>query len=253
MGSAAFLIEEFIACQHSAAYRRISEVVEERFARSFAGTGFSGSILEDEKEGTFDDDLMMGVHSVSPGTLKPWEKAAAAASIEEALAMLHWRPDETSARLIRNGLRIGEGQTDKLKHIEEQLVRIERKLGNRSAGQCTELRTAVSISRIDPGTALSKARRILEGIITQIYRDRNASQSTNVLFEMIEKLLEDKSLFPKKIASYLHTVRVLGNISVHSGPLGKGPESPPDHVDVEITLLMLLQLVEWYLLEYRPA
>jgi hypothetical protein len=49
------------------------------------------------------------------------------------------------------------------------------------------------------------------------------------------------------------TVRVLGNASVHSYPLGKAPESAPDRTDVEITLLMLLQLIEWYLLEYRAT
>jgi hypothetical protein len=253
VASAAFLMEEFIACGEPAARQRIGELIEEKFSQSYAGTVFPGPILENEDGKVFDDDLLMGVWSAPVATLQPWEKAAAVASADELLEILNWRLNETCAQLVRNGLRVSDGPADTLKRIEEQLARIERKLGDGSAAQCRDLRTAVTVSRIDPGVALSKARLILEEIISQIYRERNPGESATVLFKMIEKLLEDQSLFPKKIASYLHTVRVLGNVSVHSYPLGKAPESAPDHTDVEITLLMLLQLIEWYLLEYRAT
>jgi hypothetical protein len=54
------------------------------------------------------------------------------------------------------------------------------------------------------------------------------------------------SIFPRAIKTYLHTVRILGNIVIHK----TGDELKP--IDIEITLLALLQIVAWYVLEYQP-
>ena len=70
---------------------------------------------------------------------------------------------------------------------------------------------------------------------------------------MIDELLEDSHVFPRRIASYLHTLRVLGNLVAHGGPAkveGSADNSSLSESDVELTLLMTLNLVEWYLSEY---
>lgn len=198
----------------------------------------------------------MGVHSSWAAELAPWEKAAAAATAVEMLALFGWRPADASARQIRNSVWTDDRATDYLQHIEQRLARIERARSDlSSAAYCREFRSAIAISRADPSSSLAKARQILEGIASDIYRQHTftepiAKKRPPRLIDMIEELLADKSLFPRKIGSYLHTIRVLGNMAVHPDPRGAGRQSQIGETDVEVNLLMLLQLIEWYLLEY---
>jgi hypothetical protein len=252
MNGAAFLVQEYIASAEMATCARIGEAVEASFASRYAGSGFAGSMLEN---GEFDDDLAMGVHSAWSSEPAPWEKAAAAASSDELLGLLDWRPADATAAQLRNSVWT-DGAVDHLQRIEKQLARIERALGDMSsAAHCREFRSAIAISRTDRNSSLGKARQILEGVITEIYRQRKAPASKRlpVLNDMIQELLKDKSLFPRKIASYLHTIRTLGNMGVHFDTTEPSRQSPISDTDVEVSLLMLLQLIEWYLLEYPRA
>ena len=109
------------------------------------------------------------------------------------------------------------------------------------------------ISRADPPFALVKTRQILEGIVQRVYRDRKTGQPVKPLYNMIDELLNDGRVFPRRIASYLHTLRVLGNLVAHGGTAkveGSADNSSLSETDVELTLLMTLNLVEWYLFEY---
>jgi hypothetical protein len=89
--------------------------------------------------------------------------------------------------------------------------------------------------------------------VQRVYRDRKEGQPVKPLFNMIDELLDDGRIFPRRIASYLHTLRVLGNLVAHGGPGKVDDSSSLSESDVELTLLMTLNLVEWYLSEYAPG
>lgn len=107
----------------------------------------------------------------------------------------------------------------------------------------------MQISRSDPPFALAKARQIVEGVVQALYLERRPGRPKPLL-DMIEDLRGSDPTIPRKITSYLQTLRVLGNLSVHARPGDHGPASA---ADVELGLLMTLQSVEWYLLEYAGA
>jgi hypothetical protein len=93
-----------------------------------------------------------------------------------------------------------------------------------------------------------KTRQILEEIVQRIYCDFKKSPTVKPLFNMIEEITAAGTVVPRNIASYLHTVRVLGNLVVHSNPTA--PPAALSEADRELSLLMTLLIVEWYLLEY---
>ena len=135
---------------------------------------------------------------------------------------------------------------DYLARIDQRLDALERALSGRGspAEEGVLLRKAVAIARADAPFALAKARQVVERIVERVYLERRPGQPIKPLFNMIEDLTADGAVFPKPIASYLHTVRVVGNIAVHGDGTGGAPLSDSD---VELSLLMTLNLVEWYL------
>jgi hypothetical protein len=253
---ARFLVDQFVGFGNAQARETLSEQIAEEFATRFGRFGFPCASLEDSG---VDEQLSMGFHSSLFLEATPMDKAAEAAAPDELGQLLGWQPLESWAGQLLSNTQIGyERDRDFLKGIELKLGDLERAVQTRNLAmeECSEFKKALSISRADPPFALVKTRQILEGIVQRVYRDRKRGQPGKPLFNMIDELLADGHVFPRRIASYLHTLRVLGNIVAHGGPAKV--EGSPDHnalsqTDVELTLLMTLNLVEWYLFEYPAA
>jgi hypothetical protein len=251
MEKAAFLIEEFVGCDKVAVMRRIRDAADAAVQAMQRPQAFPDDLLRVGPGGMLDNQLLIGRHTARVEPFAPWQAAAAAASRNEALDVLAWHPPPGLAHLIGNVARGAESEADYLRRIEERLAAIERELATRHGGmqrsECEDFKKALQHARIEPTHALGNARMILDGIIGTIYRQHCKGKEGKPLFNMIEELIEGTtgSIFPKAIKTYLHTVRVLGNIVVHR-------TGDVDTVDIEITLLALLQIVAWYVLEYRP-
>jgi hypothetical protein len=98
------------------------------------------------------------------------------------------------------------------------------------------------IGKIDPEAAIAKARAVTESIVTPLYL-RQAGGKAKPLFQMIEEL-RDKGALPPKIYAFLHTVRVVGNLSVHYRPDSPGTVTPSD---VSLIGMITAQVIEWYI------
>ncbi len=249
-----FLIDQFVGFEGLESKDFMSEQIAEEFAAKFGRFGFPCSLLEDSA-GDVDELLWTGFHSSLFEESTPMDKLADASTKNEIEQLLWWQPSESWAGESLSNTRVGyERDRDFLKRIELKLGDLERALHTRNLApsECSEFKKALSISRADPPFALVKTRQILEGIVQRVYRDRKRDQPAKPLYNMIDELLEDGRIFPRRIASYLHTLRVLGNLVAHGGP-PKGAQSADNNLsetDVELTLLMTLNLVEWYLFEY---
>lgn len=244
---AAFLIEEFVGCDDSAVMNRMDEAISESVSRPY---GFPKKMLDARPDRAFDDQLSIGLHSSCTALFQPWQNVAGSAAREEILSVLDWRPPDGYLQTIGNASRVPEREEEYLRRIEERLSAIERELARRQVvpqpSEYVELKDTLAHARINPRNSLAVARLILERIVSRLYR-QHCKGNEKDLFGNIEELLKS-SIFPKSVRSYLHTVRVLGNIVLHDLP---NPELTS--VDVEITLLSLLQVVAWYVLEYRPS
>jgi hypothetical protein len=254
--AAQFLVDQFVGFGNVQSRDALSEQITEEFAAKFGRFGFPCTFLEDSTAGV-DELLVTGFHSSLVEESSPVEIAAAAATPDDIAQLLYWQPLESRAGQSLANTHVGyEHDRDFLKRIELKLGDLERALQTRNLemAECSEFKKALSISRADPPFALVKTRQILEGIVQRVYRDQKPGQRDKPLFNMIDELLEDGRVFPRKIASYLHTLRVLGNLVAH-GSIAKGESvnSSLSETDVELTLLMTLNLVEWYLSEYPPA
>lgn len=135
-----------------------------------------------------------------------------------------------------------------LKEIEKKLTILENKIDSISEKiYCDELKKAISIAKVDPPFSLAKSRNILETIILDIYRKKIDEKKSKPLFNMIEELLTIKDLFPKAISVYLNTIRIMGNLIVHA----QDDKATISEYDIEIILLMTMNLVEWYVLNFQ--
>lgn len=252
---ARFLVDQFVGYGNAQAKEILSEQIAEEFATQFGRFGFPCAFLEDAADGV-NEQLSTGFHSSLFQEMTAMDKAAEAAATVEIQQLLCWQPSQSSAGQLLSNTHLGyERDHDFLKRIELKLGDLERAVQtqNLAMAECSELKKALSISRADPPFALVKTRQILEGIVQRVYSDRKPGQPGKPLFNMIDELLEDGRVFPRKIGSYLHTLRVLGNLVAHGGPAkveASANQSSLSETDVEVTLLMTLNLVEWYLFEY---
>ena len=250
-----FLIDQFVGFSDTHARELLSEQIAEEFAAKFGRYGFRCALLEDAEE-SLDEQVSTGFHSSLFQESTPFDKAAEASAPDDMEQLLCWQPLESWAGRLLTNTHVGyERDRDFLKRIELRLGDLERAVETRNLAmaECSEFKKALSISRADPPFALVKTRQILEGIVQRVYKDRKTGQPVKPLFNMIDELLDDGRIFPRRIASYLHTLRVLGNLVAHGGSAKGGGTADHDALsesDVELTLLMTLNLVEWYLFEY---
>lgn len=249
-----FLIDQFVGFDSPQSKDFLSEQIADEFAARFGRFGFPCSLFE-ASAGSVDELLWTGFHSSLFEESTPMDKLADSSTREEIEQLLWWQPSESWAGQSLSNTRIGyERDRDFLKRIELKLGDLERGLQTRNiaTSECSEFKKALSISRADPPFALVKTRQILEGIVQRVYRERKRDQPGKPLYNMIDELLEDGRVFPRRIASYLHTLRVLGNLVAHGGSskVAQSSDNNLSETDVELTLLMTLNLVEWYLFEY---
>ena len=104
-----------------------------------------------------------------------------------------------------------------------------------------------------------KARQILEKLVRHLYRQhRPTLPQKALLFEMIRDLTGQANrpaVLPRRIGHYLETIRVLGNLEVHADSAqGQGASgSALSQDDVELSLLMMVNVIEWYLVEHEQS
>ena len=105
---------------------------------------------------------------------------------------------------------------------------------------------AIRIADEDPEMALTRARKVLELVIREVYERRcNEPAGTRPLENLIQRLVKDGH-FPDRLDAYATTVRKLGNVGTHTF----GETITP--ADVYQSLTQLMPILEWYFEVERP-
>jgi hypothetical protein len=105
---------------------------------------------------------------------------------------------------------------------------------------------AVRIADQDPDMALTRARKVLELIVRDVYERRvQAPPGTQPLENLLQRLAKDGHI-PRKVAAYAHAIRELGNVGTHA--FGERVTA----ADVYQSLSQLLPVLEWYFEAERP-
>jgi hypothetical protein len=253
MEASSFLIDELVGFKSESDSRRIQQILGQQFAAGLGKMGFTAPHIDWEED--MADLLATGFHTSYLAEFEPFQKAAMSASSENLAEWICWQPPiEWDGHLLTNSVVESDHEVEGLRKIETQLGHIEQLLRQNNAAfvEAGELRKALEIYRVDPLFALAKSRQIMEQIVGRVYRDHKPGARTKPLFNMVEELTAKGDLFPRSIATYLHTIRILGNLVVHGGSTEQAdhPDKQLGEVDVELTLLMTLRLVEWFLVEY---
>jgi hypothetical protein len=140
-------------------------------------------------------------------------------------------------------------QSDFVHLIERRLAALEAQLEHADLRLAGEVKKAVSIAGIDLPFSLAKARYILELVIQDIYHRELPQGKPKPLFNMIEDLLTVKGLFTPKLVTDINYIRINGNLMIHA----QDGSVEVQERDVEAIILLTFNVVEWYLLRYRPA
>jgi hypothetical protein len=129
--------------------------------------------------------------------------------------------------------------------FDELLTRLER-LATTVAEIRQGLRETVVIAEMSPDMAVTKARKVLEFIVREVYQRRLAEPpGTRPLESLLQRLVKD-GFFPVRLDAYANTVRKLGNVGTHNFDEPMTPE------DVYCSLTHLLPILEWYFEVERP-
>ena len=105
---------------------------------------------------------------------------------------------------------------------------------------------AIRIADEDPEMALTRARKVLELVIREVYERRcNEPAGTRPLENLIQRLVKDGH-FPDRLDAYAATVRKLGNVGTHT--FGEKITAQ----DVYQSLTQLMPILEWYFEVERP-
>jgi hypothetical protein len=215
----------------------------------------------DRVEGPERDVRRSALHPALFDPPSPLVAAGAVCAMTAAVEIVTWQPPAAwHPSQMANAVTLADAAEGDLQRVETRLVRLEQELARRqmTSVECTELRKAIAIGREDPAFALVKARQILEGIVGRLYRQHRPNiQGKALLFDMIRDLTGQSnrpSVLPRHIGNYLDTVRVLGNLEAHRGP-GEGANDATGGLsrnDLELSLMMMLNVIEWFLLEHAP-
>ena len=105
---------------------------------------------------------------------------------------------------------------------------------------------AIDIAARDPEMALTRARKVLEYVVRDVYERRcNEPPGTRPLENLLQRLVKD-GYFPDRLDAYAATVRKLGNVGTHTF----GEKITAQDVCQSITQLM--PILEWYFESERP-
>ena len=116
------------------------------------------------------------------------------------------------------------GYPDRVQHPLEKLDGPVASIPARPPGtpsdQFHELRDgvqeAIKIADISPEMALTRARKVLEYVIRDVYERRiNEPPGTRPLENLLQRLVKD-GYFPDRLDAYATTIRKLGNVGTHS-------------------------------------
>jgi formylglycine-generating enzyme required for sulfatase activity len=116
--------------------------------------------------------------------------------------------------------------------------------------QFRELREGVQkallVADLDPEMALTRARKVLEYVVRDVYERRiNEPPGTRPLENLLQRLVKD-GCFSDRLNAYANTVRMLGNVGTHS--FGEKVTA----ADVYQSLTQLMPILEWYFEVERP-
>src|SRR5262249_52548861 len=105
---------------------------------------------------------------------------------------------------------------------------------------------AIRIADEDPEMALTRARKVLEYVIREVYERRiKEPPGTRPLENLLQRLVKD-GYFPDRLDAYANTIRKLGNVGTHTF----GEKITVG--DVYQSLSQLMPILEWYFEEERP-
>ena len=108
------------------------------------------------------------------------------------------------------------------------------------------VRQVVKIADASPEMALTRARKVLEYVIRDVYERRiNEPPGTRPLENLLQRLVKD-GFFPERLDAYANTVRKLGNVGTH------GFDEKVNVDDVYQSLAQLMPILEWYFEVERP-
>ncbi len=106
---------------------------------------------------------------------------------------------------------------------------------------------AIEVAELDPEMALTRARKVLEYVIKEVYERRiKEPAGTRPLENLIQRLVKDKFL-PYRLEAYANSVRNLGNVGTHK--FGEKITA----ADVTQSLSQLTFVLEWYFDHERPG
>src|SRR6516225_8611022 len=75
---------------------------------------------------------------------------------------------------------------------------------------------AVLVADLDPEMALTRARKVLEYVVRDVYQHRiNEPPGTRPLENLLQRLVKD-GFFPDRLDAYANTIRKLGNVGTRS-------------------------------------
>jgi formylglycine-generating enzyme required for sulfatase activity len=105
---------------------------------------------------------------------------------------------------------------------------------------------AIQIADTDPEMALTRARKVLEYVVRDVYERRiNEPPGTRPLENLLQRLVKD-GFIPDRLDAYATTIRKLGNVGTH----GFGETIAV--ADVYQSLAQLMPILEWYFENERP-
>ena len=109
------------------------------------------------------------------------------------------------------------------------------------------VKKAITLANIDPDMALGRARKVLDFLVSDLYRrEFGRSPGTQPLENSVQQLAKAGKL-PRTMVAYANSVRELGNVGIH----GSGEAITEE--DVVSSLENLMRLVAWYCEQVRPG
>ena len=121
---------------------------------------------------------------------------------------------------------------------------------NQLSDQFRELRDgvqkAIRIADEDPEMALTRARKVLEYVVRDVFERRvKEPPGTRPLENLLDRLVKDGH-FPVRLNAFAATVRMLGNVGTHNF------SERITAADVYQSLTQLMPILEWYFEKERP-
>jgi formylglycine-generating enzyme required for sulfatase activity len=105
---------------------------------------------------------------------------------------------------------------------------------------------AILVAKVDSEMALTRARKVLEYVVRDVYQRRiQEPPGTRPLENLLQRLVKD-GFMPDRVDAYANTIRKLGNVGTHK--FGEKVTV----ADVQQSLSQLTQILEWYFEQERP-